>query len=177
MNFLVLAVTTLSLCDNLTPVESAQVLVFGDSWGSFGWPYLQKMLDSHDTNLTVRSYAVGGTTSTFWARDPNIINGWVDKNPDAEYIWLSIGGNDVIEFMPNCTIHESMDECVTQLAAMVTKNTISFLTPVFENHSNIKLVQFGYDIMNLAMNAFCKLVGTEIDYKCADKASCLNPQV
>ena len=173
---LVLFVSVFALCTSII-AESAQVLVFGDSWGVFGWPYLQDMLTDHDTGLTVKNYAIGGTTSTFWARKPNILNNYVNDNPDAEYIWLSIGGNDVIDFMPNCTLHYPIDKCVEKLVPIVTNNTISFLTPVFTNHPNIKLVQFGYDILNLAMNAFCKLVGTEIDYKCLDEAGCLNPQV
>ncbi len=38
------------------------LVVIGDSWGSFGFQVLQKVLTAHGSNLKVVSYAIGGTS-------------------------------------------------------------------------------------------------------------------
>ena len=74
----------------------AQVIVAGDSWGSEGHEYLQDVLKQHANtkDLEVKSYAVGGTTTANWIKPPNKLVDDINKNPDAEYLWLTIGGND-----------------------------------------------------------------------------------
>eukprot|EP01083_Nonionella_stella_P211169 763811_1 len=156
--------------------DNPVVVVIGDSWGSYGHEDLQKVLKQKGSNLTVKSYAIGGTTSTFWARDPNLVNELVSENPTAEYVWLSIGGNDVIDFMPDCTKKNPVDYCISIILPRVMNNTQAFLDPLVKAHPNIKIVQFGYDIPNLGENALCRNIGENIIYGCNDTASCINPQ-
>eukprot|EP01084_Bolivina_argentea_P079168 143649_1 len=108
------------------------LVVIGDSWGSYGHEDLQKVLTAHGSNLTVVSYAIGGTTSTFWARDPDLVNQLVSENANAEYVWLSIGGNDVIDFMPGCTKKMSTDDCINIILPEVINNTETFLNPLIK---------------------------------------------
>ena len=115
------------------------LVVIGDSWGAFGWQSLQNVLSAHGSNLKVVSYAIGGTTSSFWARDPNLVNLLVSENPTAQYLWLSIGGNDVIEFMPLCTQQHTVDYCIDEIVPIVLNNTQTFLDPLTANHPNLKL--------------------------------------
>ena len=61
------------------------VVVVGDSWGAYGHHNLQQVLKDHGSNLSVKSYAIGGTTSEFWARNPDLISNLVSDNPTAEY--------------------------------------------------------------------------------------------
>ena len=71
------------------------------SWGEEGWDYLQKVLNSHKNteNLKVKSYASGGTTTADWAKRPDKLLDDVNKNSDAQYIWLTLGGNDAGMFV------------------------------------------------------------------------------
>lgn len=178
------------------------LVVLGDSWGAYvcctyisfcrqnpkqyqcynpdaliqGWHDLQKVLTAKGSNLTVVSYAIGGTTAKFWARDPDLINELVNENPTAQYVWLSIGGNDVIDFMPSCTEKMSIQDCINIILPETLNNTQAFLDPLFKDHPDLQVVQFGYDIPNLNENVLCRQIGEQIIYGCNDTASCINPQ-
>lgn len=172
------------------------VVVIGDSWGAYGWHDFQKVLKEKGSNLTVVSYAIGmyssttndtilyhiynkylgGTTTKFWARDPDLVTKLVGENPTAEYVWLSIGGNDVIDFMPDCTKKMSTQQCIDIILPECMNNTKAFLDPLVAAYPDIKIVQFGYDIPQLGENALCRSIGETIIDGCNDTASCINPQ-
>merc|ERR1712228_56070 len=145
--------------------------------GAFGWQSLQNVLTAHGSNLKVVSYAIGGTTSSFWAREPDLVNALVSENPTAQYVWLSIGGNDVIDFMPECTQQHSIDYCINIIVPRVLNNTQTFLNPLIAKHPTIKIVAFGYDIINFALNPLCRTLGFEIIDGCDDRAKCINEQM
>ena len=44
--------------------------------------------------LTVDNIAVSGTTAADWAKDRYALKNVVDRNPDAKYVWVTVGGND-----------------------------------------------------------------------------------
>ena len=73
-----------------------QVIVAGDSWGVQGWKVLQEVLQSHNNtkDLKVKSYARTGTTSSDWIKPTTKLVDDINKNSDAQYLWLTIGGND-----------------------------------------------------------------------------------
>mmetsp|Transcript_33065 Transcript_33065/g.28978 ORF Transcript_33065/g.28978 Transcript_33065/m.28978 type:complete len:272 (+) Transcript_33065:68-883(+) len=152
------------------------LVVIGDSWGAYGWHDLQKVLTAKGSNLTVVSYAIGGTTAKFWARTPDLVNELVNENPTAEYVWLSIGGNDVIDFMPGCTEKMSVQDCINIILPETLNNTQAFLDPLVADHPDLEIVQFGYDIPNLGENVLCRQIGEQIIDGCNDTASCINPQ-
>ena len=73
-----------------------QVIVAGDSWGVQGWKVLQEVLNSHNNtkHLKVVSYARTGTTSSDWIKPTTKLVDDINKNSDAQHLWLTIGGND-----------------------------------------------------------------------------------
>ncbi|MCA9772424.1 MAG: SGNH/GDSL hydrolase family protein, partial [Myxococcales bacterium] len=76
--------------------HAARVVVFGDSWANQGWDeFAQVFVDRGHPEMTVAEYAVGGTTAEGWAAQPDALPNAVAENPDAAYVWLSIGGNDI----------------------------------------------------------------------------------
>lgn len=77
----------------------ANVIVAGDSWGSFGAKPFANMFTKHGaTNVTVYNMAAGGTTSDDWSHGPilNALKNAVSL-PSASHVWISFGGNDAIE--------------------------------------------------------------------------------
>jgi len=72
--------------------QSAEVIVFGDSWGELGATPFAKEMAKH--GVTVSNVAVSGSTAADWADQPNYLRDVVRTNPDAKYVWLTIGGND-----------------------------------------------------------------------------------
>ena len=106
--------------------------------------------------LTVDNHAVGGTTAAEWALDKTALKKAVDKNPDAKYVWLSIGGNDALGAMPS-------GEPISTIISKAIKNTYTFVDVLFEAHPSIKVVQFGYDILNWKSNGIqCEIMGGSI---------------
>eukprot|EP01083_Nonionella_stella_P024849 68458_1 len=162
---------TLSLAD--------QVLVAGDSWGEKGHPFLQNVLASHNNtkDLKVKSYAVGGTTTSDWISPPTKLLDIVNENPDAEYLWLTLGGNDAADYMPKCTRrHPYPDEtCINNIVSIMVNNTMIMLDPVLKQYPHLQVVQFGYDILNFQKD-ICSFYGSDLIHGCDDTPSCINPQ-
>ena len=85
------------------------VLVFGDSWGSFGPSYhaVQDMFDRHGVEAVVRSAAVPGTQACQWASAARGKEGAGSALADAaketfpelegkggpDHVWYTAGGN------------------------------------------------------------------------------------
>eukprot|EP01084_Bolivina_argentea_P157763 274905_1 len=159
-----------------------QVIVAGDSWGSEGWSYLQNVLSNHSNtkHLKVKSYAVGGTTTKDWIKPVDKLVNDINQNSDVEYLWLSIGGNDAAQFLPECTlVHPYPDlQCINHIMSEMTNNTIKMLEPVFAQHPTIQVIQFGYDILNFGIteDVTCAMFGEVLIFGCNDEPLCINTQ-
>ena len=86
----------LSLAAN--PLYAARIIVIGDSWGVAAGPALGQVLADSGSADSVVSIAVGGETagkinSPEWFQQ---ITETLQENPDAEFVHLSVGGNDFL---------------------------------------------------------------------------------
>ena len=70
----------------------------------------------------------------------------------------------------------SVQDCINIILPETLNNTQAFLDPLFADHPQLQVVQFGYDVPNLGENVLCRQIGQEIIYGCNDTASCINPQ-
>lgn len=124
----------------LTLVQSADIVVFGDSWGTEGAASFNKMAKAH--GLTVSNHAVGGSTAAGWAKPGKVMDltNWVKENKDAKYVWITIGGNDAADGM-------EAGQPIEKILSDFLKNEKKFIEPLFKAVPNIKVVQFGYDIL------------------------------
>lgn len=116
----------------------ADLVVFGDSWGTEGAPALKKMCAAH--NLTISNHAVAGSTAQEWALVPNKLTQWVQQNPDAKYVWITIGGNDAAPMLQD---GDSIDVITAKVSGWIK----AFVDPLFAAVPKIKVVSFGYDIL------------------------------
>jgi lysophospholipase L1-like esterase len=121
-------------------VQSADIVVFGDSWGTQGGASFKKMASSH--GLTVSNHAVSGSTAAQWAKPGKVndLTNWVEQNKDAKYVWITIGGNDAADGM-------EAGQPISKILGDFQKNERKFIEPLFKAVPNIKVVQFGYDIL------------------------------
>ena len=91
--------TSLCFCFS---ARSAEVVVFGDSWGVPFAPALRHVLDEEGVNgVSVANAAFNGETaaqlSSFdQSRGLQYITNILNANPDAEIVHLSIGANDFL---------------------------------------------------------------------------------
>jgi len=121
-----------------SPASAAPVVVFGDSWGSQSATELGAALAAAGLNLTVDNRAIAGTTADQWANiSPNALADAVTANPDAQWVWLSVGGNDVVD------LHTAgMGGMAT---ARNDTNIRRILDNLYARHPYIRVVMFGYD--------------------------------
>ncbi|MCA9772743.1 MAG: SGNH/GDSL hydrolase family protein [Myxococcales bacterium] len=122
--------------------HAARVVAFGDSWASMGAGYLAEVFVNHGhPEMTVANRGVGGSTAAGWAAKPSALPDAVTANPDAEFVWLSIGGNDVYDhfFEGDPTFLKTDNE----------RNIRAILDALFAVHPDITVVSFGYDLPNL----------------------------
>ncbi len=142
---------TLGLVLALLPVataHAADVVVFGDSWAEGSADELAETLVARGRgDITVAGYGVGGTTAELWAGQPNALPDAVSANPDARWVWLSIGGNDVFG-------HYAAGNGANA-AADNERNIRAILDALFARHPDIKVVFFGYDFVNFEQSQRC----------------------
>jgi len=58
--------------------------------------------------------------------------------------------------------------------AEVTARTQLFLEPLFNDNANIRVVQFGYDILTFSKGILCPVLGSLVFHHCAGNITCVN---
>lgn len=160
------------------PKAGAEVVVAGDSWGTFGAKPFEAMFTKHGVNTTIYNMAAGGTTSDDWSHGA-ILDALVASVslPATKYVWFTFGGNDAIEHLPFCALekdpstgkNKTIDQCTDELLANSTRGISKILSKVKEANPNIRVVGFGYDIMGLGKLPACPFIAPEIMPQCNDK--------
>lgn len=144
-----LAVLGLVLGSASTTAVAAPVVAFGDSWADQSWDELQASLMAAGINLTVSNHAVSGQTAAHYATvDPTAITAAVAANPDAQWVYLSLTGNDVF-------LHHQMGG--TNAGPMNDMNLRTILNNLFAQYPDIRVVMFGYDRTNFVQSAACMM--------------------
>ncbi|MDP2308899.1 MAG: SGNH/GDSL hydrolase family protein [Pseudomonadota bacterium] len=129
----------------------AEVVVFGDSWAEGAADELEEVLhDRGYSDIDVDPRGVGGTTAEYWAGTaPTALPDAVAANPDARWVWLSIGGNDLFA-------HYLAGNGANNAADFDT-NLRRMLDALFAAHPDVKVVSFGYDFVNFEQSQECIL--------------------
>lgn len=124
----------------------ADVLVFGDSWAEGSADELQDALDRH--GLTVAPYGIGGTTADQYANVyPTAIPTVVATHPEARWVWLSLGGNDLF------TNYAAGNGAAN--ASLYDANFRTVLDQIVSVRPDIRVVSFGYDFVNFEQSTDC----------------------
>ena len=83
------------------------------------------------SNKTIYNMAAGGTTTDDWTQGPVLDQlAHAASLPNAERVWLTLGGNDAIEHLPFCALqidphthtNKTVAACVDELLARVGMN-------------------------------------------------------
>jgi len=143
--FKYLGVSTLFLWLLMTtvPLQAARILVIGDSWGVAAGPSLQQVLIDNGSTDTVVSIAVEGETAENintpeWLQQ---ITTALEENPDAEFVHLSLGGND---FLGQWTAFISQAE-EDQLIADILEDISAIVDHILGQRSDIRIYWSSYD--------------------------------
>lgn len=137
------------------PSKNHHIHIYGDSWGQFAATdgALPSMLKRHNAvATTVSSTAVSGSTACEWAAKPNSLADDVTRT-GADLVWLTIGGNDMLSparlacLAARCP--PSVPVCPCDRDTYIPKTldcAYKVLDPLFEQHPNVKVMNFFYDI-------------------------------
>jgi len=146
---IVLAISTIILAAGLAaaPVWAAPVINIGDSWSAFGH---DQLAGKFPAGISVSDWGFPGATAQAFATDP-VGMAWVSSalltNPDAEHMFLSIGGNDLIGAF---AIGQG-----ESAAAIVDTYTRILIDNILAQRPNLKIVLPGYDFPNFEKEATC----------------------
>lgn len=125
------------------PLHASRILVIGDSWGVAAGPALQQVLADNGSTDTVASIAVGGETAE------NINTpGWLQQittalqqNPDADFVHLSLGGNDFLGQWRSFFTQEQED----QLIAGILEDITAIVDHILGQRPDIRIFWSSYD--------------------------------
>lgn len=136
-----------------TTADAVPVIAFGDSWANQSATELYNALSAAGySTLLVQNSGIDGTTAEQYAMTPGALLGAVAANPDAEWVYLSLSGNDTFN-------HYAMNQPGTS-AAENDANLRAILDALFAVHPDIRVVMFGYDRTNFVQNMTCMDQGT-----------------
>jgi hypothetical protein len=141
--FLRVAAVFVCLLMTAAPLQAARILVIGDSWGVAAGPSLQQVLIDNGSTDTVASIAVGGETAENintpeWLQQ---ITTALEENPDAEFVHLSLGGND---FLGNWTAFISQAE-EEELIVDILEDITAIVDHILEQRPDIRVYWSSYD--------------------------------
>jgi hypothetical protein len=125
------------------PLQASRILVIGDSWGVAAGPALQQVLIDNGSTDSVASIAVGGETAEnintpAWLA---LITIALEENPDAEFVHLSLGGND---FLGQWTAFISQAE-EDQLIAGILEDISAIVDHILQQRPDIRIYWSSYD--------------------------------
>lgn len=146
------------------PAAAQTVVAFGDSWAFDNAGELQTALNAAGyPTVVVANHAVPGSTALQYANDPTVLRNAVATYPDTAWVYLSGGGNDIIDAI-----------AAGQGAGVAAQNDQSFraiLDNLFLTHPNVRVVMFGYDYTNFLQSPFCQMQLTQLFGANATQAS------
>ena len=148
-----------------TNTSMVNVLVFGDSWGSYGPSFreLADMFSRHGVKAVVRSAAIGGTQACGWDEGKEIGKEGVGSSladaaqrlfpelPDGpDHVWYTLGGNDFADksyqaCSRNAKTMAQQQLCAIKLTAGVRNCTESLLEYYWKQYPSSRVMQCGYD--------------------------------
>ena len=134
---------SVSLLLTAAPVQAARILVIGDSWGLAAGPSLQQVLADNGRTDSVASIAVEGETAEnintpAWLQQ---ITTALGENPDAEFVHLSLGGNDFLENWTSFT-PPAQEE---QLIAGILEDISAVVDHILGQRPDLRIFWSSYD--------------------------------
>jgi len=140
--------------------------------GALGQVELGHALKPYGVQL--HTYAIPGAPVVFFAvTEPNALVNMITKR-NCTHVVLSVGGDDFLEIEPQ----RGADPDV--ILAEMLANTDIILDRLFKQHPNVKVYQFGYEIMDWLASAHCRTYGYNLLHKVCplgvDDVECCNKE-
>jgi len=143
LKHLIVAVLSVGLSLSASPLHAARIIVIGDSWGVAAGLALQQVLADNGSADSVASIAVVGETAESintpdWFQQ---IAATLQENPDAEFVHLSLGGNDFLGHWFSFFSQEQED----QLIADILDDIGAIVDHILAQRPDIRIFWSSYD--------------------------------
>ncbi|MFC1889715.1 SGNH/GDSL hydrolase family protein [Thermodesulfobacteriota bacterium] len=129
------------------PAWADPVINLGDSWSAFGH---DQLANKFPAGINISNFGFPGATAQAFASDPVGIN-WVNSalaaNPDAQYMYLSVGGNDLL-------FQYSVGNGANA-AAIIDTYTRMLIDNILAQRPALQIVLPGYDFPNFEKEVAC----------------------
>lgn len=131
--------------------QSADIVVFGDSWANrLSAPLQQAITDAGNPGVTLLNAAFEGERADgLGSNDPAIglpyITATLAANPDANLVHLSIGGNDLFDGL----IFINVDFIVNALLDRIVDDTQTIVNHILSQRPTAEIYHSGYDFLVL----------------------------
>jgi len=141
--YLKISALLVSLLLTASPLHAARILVIGDSWGVAAGPALQQVLIDHGSTDLVASIAVGSRTAKVQNTPWNLeeITTALEQNPDAEFVHMSLGGNDFLGTWRSSFSQAQED----QLIANILEDITAIVDHILQQRPGIRIYWSSYD--------------------------------
>ncbi|MGP1273381.1 MAG: GC-type dockerin domain-anchored protein [Phycisphaerales bacterium] len=144
-----LAILLIGLAALSTPAQSADIVVFGDSWANrLSAPLQQTIIDEGATGVILLNAAVEGEradnlASSNPASGLPYIEATLTANPGARLVHLSIGGNDLFDGI----LFINIDFLVDALLDRIVGDTETIVQEILRVRPDAEIYHSGYDFL------------------------------
>eukprot|EP00035_Acanthoeca_spectabilis_P011178 m.196714 g.196714 ORF g.196714 m.196714 type:complete len:288 (-) comp15257_c0_seq3:255-1118(-) len=153
-------VVTVLMAALMPTTQSATIIVAGDSWGTVGKNQFAAIAEAR--GLTVENIAIGGSTADQWSQEHLLLALFeaISRNRDVKTVWLTVGGNDVMNGL-------SQGMTMEQVLAKLATDTAVILDHMKKSAPNVITIQFGYDIPNYGSSMSCLAKAAAFAHECS----------
>ncbi len=126
-----------------------RVVTLGDSWAYLVAPSVQTMLNVFHAGTTVANESFGGGTAAQHAAALGDITNKLNAHPNADIVWLSSGGNDMLLGQAGGGWFKGMDGgAQTALFDTIGSNVNTVVNHILNHRPDIQVMIAGYDYTN-----------------------------
>jgi len=173
-------VATLCVLLSLSVSQGAEVVYFGDGWallegGDRNVNEFEEMFHLRGCNVSMTNAGSElRLTASRMSTNPNSLLDNIQE--DTKYLWLSIGMNDMLEYFYENVLE--VDQSIDQLVS----DAVQFLDPVYQARPDLRIVQLGYDLIDMCDDTIgggggnCEDTQAESTFAFCIETSCHNTQ-
>eukprot|EP01060_Flectonema_neradi_P031621 TRINITY_DN484_c0_g1_i1.p1 TRINITY_DN484_c0_g1~~TRINITY_DN484_c0_g1_i1.p1 ORF type:complete len:256 (+),score=43.20 TRINITY_DN484_c0_g1_i1:45-812(+) len=166
----------------VTMVSAADIVIAGDSWGTYGAEPFKAMLRRNQRRHTVENIAVKGSTSKQWAEGDylrNLRRSLSRGGRPVKIVWLTLMGNDAKNQLPGCAAWGGgSDYCVRQVIDNSVPHIELILKTVRDISPTTRVIAFGYDLPGFGSdNGRCRLAPNVLLPFCWGDTTCFNTHI
>ena len=162
--------------------SAADIVIAGDSWGTYGSGPFKAMLHRHQSRHSVENIAVKGSTSKQWSEGDYLRNLKISLKKGGrpvKILWLTLMGNDAKNSLPKCAVWGGGSTyCVNKVISEAEPHINTILRTIRDISPSTRVVAFGYDLPGFGNdNGKCSMAPNVLLPYCWGDVTCFNNHI